>query len=240
MSRRIVLSGTGYLLLSLAATTSLAQQPNGAQRLLPGARPAAGPAAGPAGPAGPAVAATSGRAPSAGELGGAGIAVLDVRKVFEDHKPFNAQLKAIEAEIKLLEEELAKKQKDFEAKQTQIRDTFKVGSPDLDREMEALARQLADARVDAGLQQKSILEKEAKLYYETFVDIERAVKRLCDHYGFQLVIRFDSRTMDINDRGSVMSAVNRSIVYQNGIDITSAIVQMTNPQQQQSTAARAR
>jgi hypothetical protein len=73
-----------------------------------------------------------------------------------------------------------------------------------------------------------VLDREARLYYETYIDVQSAVSSFAGQRRIGLVLRFDSEEIDMADRASVLRGVNRAIVFQDRIDITSDIVRMVN------------
>ena len=226
----------GLAVAAFVVSTAEAQLPPGrqlGQRPVAGQRPAAGPAVGgaPQRPIGPTQPTASPGRPAAnsGALSPmpTTIAVLDVKKVFEGHVQFKQQMAAIDAKVKKLQEEMTSVQKWAQERQKALIEMQK--GPDRDTQEAQVAQQLAQYRVNEAIKKKGILEEEAQVYYNTFISIERAVRTHCQRHRSDLVVRFDSRPADPQDRRSVMSSVNRSVVYQAPtLDITAAVLMAVN------------
>ena len=59
--------------------------------------------------------------------------------------------------------------------------------------------------------------------------MQAVLKSLSTQHGISLVLRFDSEDVDPTNRGEVIKGVNRSIVYQEKLDLTSLVIsQMSN------------
>lgn len=158
---------------------------------------------------------------------GTRIAVLDVKHVFDNHASFKDQMASIEGEVKALEDSM-KQMQQYVSKQQDTLKTLKPGTPEYSQIEAALAKHISDFRVNEALKKKNILEREAQIYYQTYQDILTAVTSVCQRYQIQLVVRYDSREMDPLNRGSVLSAVNRDVVYQAKIDITPQVLTAVN------------
>lgn len=177
----------------------------------------------------------AGQTPGTGQLtpqpvAGAGtrIAVLDVRRVFQEHEGFKARMQSIETDVKTLEQQMSQMQQTVVAEQKALRQ-LQIGSPQHDQGTASLAKRVSDFRVNERLQRKDILEKESQIYYGTFQEIERAVAQVCQRYQIQLVVRYDSRKLNPVDRSSVLAGVNRSVVWQSPqLDITNHVLQLLN------------
>ena len=154
------------------------------------------------------------------------VAVLDVAKVFKEHAQFNASMEAIKKEIEVFEEDFRGKR---ESLQNQIRALQSLqGQPEFKTEEAALARKEADLQIEANQKRAEILSKEAEIYYSTYNEVVATVARLSGSYGISLVIRYDSGAIDQTDRASVIKGVNRSVVFQRDLDLTTLVLQELN------------
>lgn len=149
------------------------------------------------------------------------VALVDVVKVFDHHPRFKQQMDSIRNEIQAFERELGQQQ------ETLGRMNEQLSAADADRrsQIEAeMTRRMADLQMKAQLKRNEILEREAKIYYETYNEVVAEVSRLADSYGISLVLRYDSTGMDPQDRGSVLKGVNRPIVLQRNLDLTDELI----------------
>ena len=91
-----------------------------------------------------------------------------------------------------------------------------------------LAKESADLQVEIGLKKKEVMEREAMVYYKAYTEIENHVRAIGQQRNIGLVLRYNGNKIDQNDRNSVLQGVNRSIVYQNQLDITQLVLNSIN------------
>jgi Skp family chaperone for outer membrane proteins len=159
--------------------------------------------------------------------GGINVALIDISEVFKNHTKFKQQTERIKKEIKDFETLMNDQKKALTEKRNGLAN-FKVGSPEYERVESEIARQIADLEVKANAKRREILEQEAKVYYDTYVEVQTAVTSFCSRHNISLVLRFDGEQIDPNDRASVLRGVNRAVIYQDRINITQEIVAMVN------------
>jgi Skp family chaperone for outer membrane proteins len=174
-------------------------------------------------PAGAPVARTA----AAPVAGGTNVAVIDIAFVFKNHNRFNAAMGDIKKDIEDFEAFVRKEQGNFKAKADELQ-TFKPSSLEYKQKEEELARVQSDLQVKIGLKRKEFLEQEARVYYRVYREIEQAVGLFSQRNRIGLVLRFNGDEMKEDDRASVLQGVNRAVVYQQNLDITTFIVQQLN------------
>lgn len=157
------------------------------------------------------------------------IGVLDVAKVFEEHKQFTSAMEKLKAEVQSFDAQMKMKGEALRNEAAGLKQ-FKPSSPQYTELEGNLAKKDAELKILANQKRKEILDKEAKLYLETYAAVQNMVKRIADANGITLVLRFDSSKIDSTDRASVIKGVNRDIVYQNKLDLTDFVLQQFNPQ----------
>ncbi len=152
------------------------------------------------------------------------VAVLDVKKVFDNHPQFKQQVEGIKREVEAFEQELEEHRVQM-TREVEALKLFKPGSPEYKQKEKALAQQESNLRLRAQLKRKEVLEKEAKLYYETYQHIVSVVGEIADRYGIGLVLRYDSEEVDGSDRAEILRNVNRSVVFQRNLDLTNMVIE---------------
>jgi Skp family chaperone for outer membrane proteins len=159
--------------------------------------------------------------------GGTNVAVIDISYIFKHHNRFNANQEAMKKEVagfeKYLQDERGRMQKLAERMKE-----FETGSPDYKKIDEEMARITAEVQVETQRKRKEFLEQEAKLYNNTYNEIVDEVTRFARQHGIALVLRFSSEAINPDDRQSVLQGVNRSVVYQDRLNITDIILQQIN------------
>ena len=159
------------------------------------------------------------------------IAVLDVARVFKEHKGFTAAMESLKSEVTAFDAAMKKKGEALrkEAENLQV-SGLKKTSPKYSENEAKLAKRDAELRIEANQKKKEILDREAKLYLETYAQIQDMVGRIAKANDITLVLRFDSSKIDSTDRASVIKGVNRAIVFQRDLDLTDFVLQQLNPQ----------
>ena len=75
---------------------------------------------------------------------------------------------------------------------------------------------------------KDFLEREAKVYYQTYLDVNKVVSEYATRHDIGLVLRFNGEPADPNHREGVLREINKTVVFQNRIDITPDILDLLN------------
>jgi Skp family chaperone for outer membrane proteins len=165
---------------------------------------------------------------SAQTQSGGVVAVLDVKRVFDECTQFQEQIKVIKQDIKSFEEQFRQEGEALLKERRELGERFKSHTPEYKRGEADLARRFSDLKVRRELKQKEILEHEAALYYDTYQRIISTVTQFADTNGVTLVLRYESKPIDRDNRAEVIQGVNRRIVFQRNRDLTSFIVAEMN------------
>ena len=152
------------------------------------------------------------------------IVVVDLSQVFEKHPTFNTRMNAIKQEVKTTEAAFQAQGKQIEASVKQLQ-SMSSSDPNY-RQLESdTARRQAAIQAEMQLKRKDFLEKEARVYYETYEQVKSEIKVFAESNRIGLVLRFSSEKIDPTNRQSVLQGVNQPILYnQGGLDITNYIV----------------
>ena len=151
------------------------------------------------------------------------VAVLDVAKVFKQNRSFESRMQSIKATADQLKGQIQQKQEAIKQEALGLKD-FEVGSPERNQMEGALEQKQAGLRTEARQAEMDLLSKEAKVYYETYQQMQTVLKSLSAQHGISLVLRFDSEEVDPTNRGEVIKGVNRAIVYQEKLDLTTMVI----------------
>lgn len=199
------------MIVAIVALAALGQIPAQAQPPAPAAQPAA-PRPAAARPATPASHA----------------AVIDVGYIFKNHARFKTAMDKMKDEV-LAAENLLKAERDrINGLMEQLKG-FNVGTPE-HRKLEAeIAKAQGDFSVNAQLQKKDFMDREAKVYLQVYSEIEKAVSQFARENGIAVVHRFDGETVDNSDRNRILGSITKPIVYYDPqVDITPDILKMLN------------
>ena len=105
---------------------------------------------------------------------------------------------------------------------------YNTGAPEYKQMDEEIARLKAEFNLTAGRIRKDFLEREAKVYYQTYLEVGNAVKYYAQQHNIGLVLRFNGDQVDPNLREDVLRAINKPVVHQNNIDITPDVLALLN------------
>lgn len=157
--------------------------------------------------------------------GGVPVAVVDIGEVFKSHPRFNQQIQALREKVKAYEQSLQQQAQTLKQQRDAMSSTFKPGTTQYKQKEEELARQQAQMTTEAQLRRKDFLEQEAKVYYDTYQEVQGVVAQFAQKWRIGLVLRFSRVDMKIEDQNSILQGVNRPVVYyDSSLDITDHIV----------------
>jgi Skp family chaperone for outer membrane proteins len=161
------------------------------------------------------------------------VAVLDVAKVFKENQDFEAKMQTIKAEADNLKVQITQQQEEIKA-EAQGLAAYTVGSPDRNRLEEQLEQKQTKLRTKARQAETELLNREAKIYFDTYQEMQAVVSSIANQHGISLVLRFDSDEIDPMNRPEVIKGVNRAVVFHRRLDLTNLVIKQMNPAQAQA------
>jgi len=158
-----------------------------------------------------------------------GLAIIDLSIIFKNHERFKAESEIMKQEVMRRENEF-KGQRDALRGEAEKLGQYRAGSPEFKKLEADLTQWTAKLQADVNIQKKEFLDREAKIYFNTYREILDEVKYFSEQNGIVLVMRFSSEEIDQNpDAERVMKELNKSVVYHNpAIDISSIILHNLN------------
>ncbi len=153
------------------------------------------------------------------------VAIVDIGLVFKNHPDFSNQLEALSRQAEQFKAQTQQLQQSFQQK-VDVLNQYEKDSADY-REKEAeLAKESATMEVNQRSKMRELLTEEARLHFDTYVEVSNFISQYCQENGIQLVLRYNSEEMDPKDPESIMQRVNGSVIYHHaGNDITNVITQ---------------
>jgi Skp family chaperone for outer membrane proteins len=158
------------------------------------------------------------------------VAVVDISYIFKNHARFRTMMENMKKEMEGIEAEL-KADREKIAQNEQQRNTYNAGSAEYKKLDEEVARQMADFNLKMGRLRKDFLEREAKVYYQTYLEVVDAVKYYAKRQNIGLVLRFNGEPVDPAKREDVLREINKPVVLQDQIDITPDVLVLLNRDQ---------
>ena len=156
-----------------------------------------------------------------------GMAVVDVSWIFKNYTKFKGEMNQMKSDMKAAEANLKTDRDRIEQLEKQ-RNSLKPTSEEFKQLDEQLARQKADFNIKAGKIRRDLLEREAKVYYQTYLEVNNVVSYYARHNDIGLVLRFNGDKVDPSKREDVLRAINQPIMHQNSIDITPDVLTLLN------------
>lgn len=156
------------------------------------------------------------------------VAVIDIGKVFKEHIEFKKAMDLLKAEMVAFQEKGQARHKELQDLAEAAKSNFKKGSEPLEQEERKLQRLANELQIESASKQKQIMAEEAKVYHRIYNDVSEKTIGYARAKGIRIVLRFNSDSIDPDDRNSVLAGVNNSIVYQDNLDITDEIIRRVN------------
>ncbi|HCK42186.1 MAG: hypothetical protein CMJ72_12145 [Planctomycetaceae bacterium] len=156
-----------------------------------------------------------------------GIAVVDVSFLFKNYNRFTTSMESLKQEMQATDTQLKGDRDTIQAKEQEAR-TYNPSAPEFKQLDEELTRLKAELQIKVNRARKEILEREAKVYYQTYQEVTQAVQYYAQQRNLGLVLRFDGDPIDPNNPKAILQGINKSVVHQNGIDITPEIRDLLN------------
>ncbi|MBM4011238.1 MAG: OmpH family outer membrane protein [Planctomycetes bacterium] len=155
-------------------------------------------------------------------------AVIDVGYIFKNHARFKQAMDKMKDEVLQAENVLKAERDRINGLMEQLKG-FNVGTPEYKKLEAEVAKAQGDFSVNAQLQKKDFMDREAKVYLQVYNEIERAVSHFARDNGIAVVLRFDGDPVDATDRNRILGSITKPIVYHDPqIDITADVLRMLN------------
>ena len=154
------------------------------------------------------------------------VAILDVAKVFKENAAFDAKVKAIKKQADALKEQITAEQDRIKKAVMELRGA--PAGPERNKKEAELEQQHTRLRTTTRQSEAELLRREAQVYYETYREMQAVVEAVSKANGLSLVLRFDSESIDPNNRNEVIKGVNRAVVFHRQLDLTSLVSKELN------------
>lgn len=166
-----------------------------------------------------------------------GFAVVDINYIFKNHQKFRAAMDGMKADFQAVDTDLkGDQQKIIQAEEQKAQ--FAPGSADFKRLDDEIVNMKAALQVEVTQKRKELVEREAKIYYETYLEVEKAIEYYAQRQNLGLVLRFNGDEADPNNRESILRSINKEVHFQNQVDVTPDILTLLNREGAAATAAR--
>ena len=156
-----------------------------------------------------------------------GYGVVDVTYIFKNYAKFNSQMEGMKTAMESADSQL-KADRDAVASKEKMREQYQPASPEFKTLDEEIARLKAEFQLKAGKIRRDFMEREAQVYYSTFLEVSNAVQYYAQQHNIGMVLRFNGDSIDPNNREDILRAINKPVVFQNNVDITPDVLALLN------------
>ncbi|MGI9457023.1 MAG: OmpH family outer membrane protein [Aeoliella sp.] len=165
--------------------------------------------------------------PEAANASKYGIAVVDISYIFKEHKSFLATMDNMKQEMQGLEQTLKSKREGI-AQMEEAHKKLDAGSADYKKADDDLAAAKAKFNLEMDRLRKDLMERESKVYFQTYQQVNYAIANYAKERKIGLVLRFNGDQPDPNNRNDILKWINKPVVFENNIDITRDILAVVN------------
>lgn len=153
------------------------------------------------------------------------IAVLNLDLLFKEDQQVTDAREKLKQEAAEIDEKVKLRQAELEAVQDDLRKA-QAGSVEQRRLQQEFLKLNAELQQFVARERANVQNKEVKILLTAYRGVDAVVKEYCKEKGIKLVIRQQSTSLDENQpTQEILKALNRTIVFEDGLDITADIQQ---------------
>ncbi|MCE9554663.1 MAG: OmpH family outer membrane protein [Planctomycetes bacterium] len=157
-----------------------------------------------------------------------GVRVVDMKKLFEGNERFKEQMKALKAEFDVSAARVQAERAEIIKLQGDLK-TLPAGLPEYTQLEETILTRQSEWKLAGDKQLREFRQKESKILWNTYSEIQNAVGAYCKANGVTMVVQFNSAPPDASSPNAVVSVIGRPMVYVDpSRDITPAIEKAIN------------
>jgi len=158
----------------------------------------------------------------------AGVAIVDVKHVFENCYDFARAKKKLQVDVNLADVDTKIEQARITALAEELK-SKKPGSGEHTAIQGRIIEAQASVQVMVQRYKNEFVRRESELYWQAYERVQYVVREAAAERGAALVLRFTRENVDQHDPQSVMRGLNNPIVsYDAGVDITDDVLRRIN------------
>lgn len=154
------------------------------------------------------------------------VAVLNLDHIYSPgtYPRLTEQLAPLKVQAAELQKTVQLRQIELETIQSQLR-TTPPNSPQFERLQQQFAKVQAQGQQQIGREQAELQKQEAEIFLDVYRDIDEVLRKYCQEKGIKLVIRRQKATTEgTPSPQEILKAINQTILYEDGLDITEDIL----------------
>jgi Skp family chaperone for outer membrane proteins len=160
------------------------------------------------------------------------IGLLNIEKVAQQYKPFQTKLAELQEEAKELQASASLRQSELETVRAELQKAT-PNSPAFQKLQGQFGRLQREMQTFVQEGQQKLRDKDLKLSLSLHKEIEQVLKPYCKEKGLRLVVRLQNSSLDENQNAQqILQAINRGVLYEDGLDITDDVVKLLEEQRE--------
>jgi len=165
------------------------------------------------------------------------IGLVDMAKVFKEYKKFTDLREVLQAEMQVKQAEGQAIAKQANKLKEELK-LLKPGSPEYTKREADLVRLSSEFEAKGKLVQVHYRRREAEVFETVYVDAIKVVELYAKHFGYTMIIRFNSEPLNGTNPQALASGLNKLVVYSRPQDdITDAVSDYLNRQYKPASPA---
>jgi len=158
------------------------------------------------------------------------VGLVNVDRILKEYKPLNDKIDPLKAEAKDLDGKIQVRQAELETVANQARQT-QPGSTEFQRLQIQMVKLQTDLQQFVAKGRHDLQQKEATVYLTFFRQLDTEVSKFAKANGLKLVLRqYETSFEEGQSLQDVAKSLNRTILYEEGLDITDAILKALRTQ----------
>jgi Skp family chaperone for outer membrane proteins len=148
--------------------------------------------------------------PTAALAQGTTVVVIDIGYIFKNHVRFKEAKDAMKKEVDQYEEQIRSEREAITKMAEQLK-ALQPDSPDYKGLEEQIAQRTGKLQLESQRARKDILQREAKLLYDTYQEVTNHVATFARQNNISLVLRFSSEPIESDDGAAVFQGIQREL-----------------------------
>lgn len=158
-------------------------------------------------------------------------AILDVSYVFKNTESIKTEAEQLEKQMMQLQEYSQSQQQRMRG-EAQTLQSLDPASSDYAAQEEKLAGLESSIKLELVRRRSALSDAETRLYYSHYQRMQQIVRQIAKYNNIDIVLRYDSEAMDIEDPDSVLRGIMKEVVHRaDSIDLTQLVLQAMNQPQ---------
>jgi Skp family chaperone for outer membrane proteins len=152
------------------------------------------------------------------------IALVDVTYIFKNHPRYKAMMDELKGEVERAEARWKAEAEKIKRDAERIQD-FRAGTPDYKNIEEDVVRKQSDLQARIKLEQKDLMQREAKIHFNVYQEILQEVTYYCQTNNIGVVVRFNGDPVNAEKPDDILRGMNQQVIYYHkDLDITPIIM----------------